>query len=222
MDDFCIFRPLWATAASALRSMLLPATSAGVLHTPTPPSAPVTPQTSLRPETRHRTCRSTASWSRPISTACRADSASETRDQLRRLSIRLMRHLRTSRADTLHYALPSLFVTFDIYLDPFVSTCMETFTIQMDQNDHFSNKNHHLGCFWYNSDKAVRAFCGWPMMLMKTSLLFVSVTCLTATVAAVMPTDDFRPDNVAHLVSSSDQMSALARGLVSGRNLHSS
>lgn len=44
--------------------------------------------------------------------------------------------------------------------------------------------------------------------------------CLTATVAAVMPTDDFRPDIAAHLVSSSDQMSALARGLVSGRNLH--
>lgn len=98
--DFCICSHLSARAASAIQSMPPWAAAVGAMQTPTPPPSPATPQTWLGLETRRLTCRSTGSWDRPISTACRAEAASETRDQPRRLSIRLSRHLGTSRADS--------------------------------------------------------------------------------------------------------------------------
>lgn len=134
-----------AAAASAVQSMQLGAVAVVVLWAPAVLSAQATPPNWLALQTWWPTCRSTASWRRPISRVCIAEVSSQTHDDL----ISLCRPpespklVRASHAESLHSALPhSSPVTVKSHSSVlYISVDGDQFLVRYLEGFHHSNKS---------------------------------------------------------------------------------
>lgn len=161
-----------------------------VLWAPAALSAPATPQNWLGLQTWCLTCRSTASWNRPTSRACRAEAASETHDSLLCLSLSHQRNI----VFEAHQRITCCFTSLSSSHPPPAAVISRSFTylwmgtrswsgiwrgfiIQINQSDnHFSNNNCviNLDIFLWSTWFRIRPsepYCDWLMMLMSPCVL---------------------------------------------------